>query len=136
MGALTPRGREIAILVVGAHHRAAYELYAHELIGAKAGLSADEIESIVRKVAKPVSFRDEGEDGVVYDIARELVEGKGVLGKGLWERGVAVLGREGVTLLIQYVGFYAYVCTLLRGFDAEVPTKEVVEALEKGEGEK
>ena len=111
--------------MVGSLQQAAYELYAHRIIAAEKGLSAGEIEDVVAG-RKPEAWEKdrEGEDSVVYDCCWELVHGQRELSEGNWERGVKVLGREGMTVLIYTAGFYQFVCTVLRGFDAKVPEQE------------
>ena len=127
-GGYSARAREITTLVVGSRQQAAYELYAHRIIAAEKGLSESEIEDVVGG-RKPEAWTQrekgaEGEDSVVYDCCYELVHGQRELSEENWERGVKVLGKEGLTVLIYTVGFYQFVCTVLRGFDAKVPEKE------------
>ncbi len=122
-GNYSARSREITTLVVGSLQQAAYELYAHRIISAEKGLSEEEIEDVVEG-RKPEGWTGESEDSVVYDCCYELVHGQRELSEGNWERGVKVLGREGVIVLIYTVGFYQFVCTVLRGFDAKVPERD------------
>ena len=59
--------REVAILVTGAHFKAAYELYAHVLVGEQRGLSDDKLATIVAG-QRPVDLtRDEA---IGFDFAR------------------------------------------------------------------
>ena len=124
-GNYSARSREITTLVVGSLQQAAYELYAHRIIAAEKGLSESEIEDVVAG-RKPEAWEKdlEGEDSVVYDCCYELVHGQRELSEGNWIRAVKVLGREGMTVLIYTAGFYQFVCTVLRGFDAKVPEQE------------
>ncbi len=124
-GNYSARSREITTLVVGSRQQAAYELYAHRIIAAEKGLGESEIEDVVAG-RKPEAWEKdpEGEDSIVYDCYCELVHGQKELSEGNWDRGVKVLGREGMTVLIYTVGFYQFVCTVLRGFDAKIPDRD------------
>ena len=54
---LTDRAREIAILVVAHHWHSAFEIYAHEAVGAAAGLSAGELTLAARGAARRTGRR-------------------------------------------------------------------------------
>jgi len=115
---LPSKAREIAIITTGAKSRADYELYAHEILGKIQGVTQAEFDHIMQG-KKPETL--DRECGVAYDVARELVAGQGPLDAGLWKEATTVLGKDGAMALVQYCGFYAYVCTILRGFACEVP---------------
>ena len=57
---------------------------------------------------------------MAFEIATDLCR-PGPLDGALWDKGLAILGRSGAMAVVQYVGFYKYVCTILNGFDAKVP---------------
>lgn len=122
-GNYSARSREITTLVVGSLQQAAYELYAHRIIAAETGISEQDIEDVVSG-RKPEGWTGESEDSVVYDCCYELVRGSKELSQANWDRGVKVLGKDGLTVLIYTAGFYQFVCTVLRGFDAKVPESE------------
>jgi 4-carboxymuconolactone decarboxylase len=115
---LKPRNREIAIITTGAKFDAVYELYAHKVLGEKQGVSSLEYDEIL-KGKRPEAFDEEGK--AVYDVAYELVNSSGPLSQGAWNKAVELLGKDGATALVQYVGFYSYVCMILRGFDCKIP---------------
>jgi 4-carboxymuconolactone decarboxylase len=115
---LSPRNREIAIITTGARFNAAYELYAHKVLGRMKGISEEEIEEMLRG-KRPETFDEEGK--AVYDAAHELVDGSGPLSQAAWDRLVKLLSKDGATALVQLVGFYSYVCMILRGFDCKIP---------------
>jgi hypothetical protein len=115
---LNPRNREIAIITTGARFNAAYELYAHKILGEMKGISSQEYDEIILG-RRPETFDEEGK--AVYDVAHELVSGSGPLSQGAWDRAVKLLTKDGATALVQYVGFYSYVCIILRGFDCQIP---------------
>lgn len=122
--------REIAILTVGVHFKAKYELYAHERVARDIGVSENIIEQIIAE-RKPTEFMKEPLDdkdrtemrraNVVYDVAKALVEASGSLSQELYDQSVDLLGESGTIALIQFVGFYTYTCVVLNGFDVQVP---------------
>lgn len=118
LSALTPRAREVAILVTGTRFEAAYENYAHELIARDAGLSEAQVRAI-RAGETPVGLGRAEE--VAWRIAGKLVHEKGELGREAWEEGREVLGEEGMVALVGYVGMYCWVSVVLNGFGARVP---------------
>lgn len=111
---LSPRVREVAILVVGAHTKAAYEVYAHQQLS---GLPPDDFDSIDQGKCPP-SFDEE--QRVVLKMANGLFAA-GPLSAEIWEEGTKVLGISGATAVVQYVAFYKYIATILNGFDVQVP---------------
>jgi alkylhydroperoxidase family enzyme len=111
--------KEVAILTVGAHYKAAYELYAHVNVATKkAGMSKDVVEAIARG-EKPDGL-NEG-CSVAFDATAYLVSKPGPLPKELWDRCIKVFGKEGTVALVHYVGGYAYTCIVLNAMDAPVP---------------
>jgi 4-carboxymuconolactone decarboxylase len=118
---LNPRNREIAIITTGAKFNAAYELYAHKVLGEMKGISPQEYDEIL-KGKRPESFDEEAK--AVYDVAHKLVVGSGPLSRGAWDKAVELLTKDGATAVVQYVGFYSYVCMILRGFDCKIPNVE------------
>nr|OQO30341.1 hypothetical protein B0A51_02429 [Rachicladosporium sp. CCFEE 5018] len=110
--------KEVAILVCGVKFGAAYELYAHSAVAAKAGLSEMQIGQI-KTGSKPKGLSEEC--SVAYDVAEYLANEKGGLPGHLYDQSVSVLGREGTIALIHYVGCYAYVCIVLNAADAPAP---------------
>ena len=115
--------REIATIVIGVRHDAQYELMAHQALGKKVGLSDAEIKTLL-DARKPGTF-DESQS-TVFDVAHELAYGSGPLSQSAWDNAVRLLGKQATAAVVQYVGFYSYVCTLLRGFDVNVPGTDTV----------
>lgn len=109
----------MAILVVGTKYGAAYELYAHTQLASKTTNLGDQTVEQIKRGIKPESLSQT--DGIAYDVAYALVSETGPLRDDLWQRSVDVLGRSGTTALIQFVGFYSWVCIILNGFDVLVP---------------
>jgi 4-carboxymuconolactone decarboxylase len=109
--------REVAILVTGAHFKAAYELYAHVLVGEQRGLSDEKLATIVAG-QRPVDLtRDEA---IAYDFASALVNG-GVLSELTYKTAIIAFGKHGAAELSYLVGLYALVSITLNTFDVPVP---------------
>jgi 4-carboxymuconolactone decarboxylase len=114
--------REVAILVTGAHFRAAYEIYAHVLLAERRGLDDDKIATIV------VGQRPSNltlEEGIAFDVASALVSGH-VLPALTYRRAVAAFGEASTMELIYLVGAYCFVSVTLNGFDVGVPMEDAV----------
>ena len=104
--------REVAILVTG-HFKAAYELYAHVLVGEQRGLSDEKLATIMAG-QRPVDLAQD--EAVAYDFASALVNG-GVLPK----TAIGAFGQHGAAELSYLVGLYALVSITLNTFDVPVP---------------
>ena len=92
---LTPRVREMAILVVAQAWDSAYERASHEPIGREAGLTEPEIEAL-RSGADP-GFRDDHEL-VAYQVVRSLV-GPADLDDQQYDVAVRTLGEQALVEL-------------------------------------
>ena len=115
---LPPTAREVAILVVGAKFKADYETYAHKIIGEKRGLSRFAAAEIAEGRC-PQSLDQKGR--TCFDVAHRLVNVPGPLSDDSWARAVDVFGVDGVKAIVNYVGYYSYICVVLNGFDVKVP---------------
>ncbi|KAF3098879.1 hypothetical protein TWF102_005928 [Orbilia oligospora] len=125
---LPPQCREIAVLAVGEHFGAPYELYAHARLAKKVGLPNQKIQDILD--GKPPSEASE-QEVIAWQIARQLVGPgntfkKGQLSEDLWKRGEAAFGRDGMGALMHFIGFYAYTCIILNAIAATVPEGETI----------
>jgi len=109
--------REIAILVTGAHFRAAYELYAHVIIAEQRGLSDEKLATIVAG-QRPADLNRQ--EAVAYDFASALVNG-GVLPELTYRRAVREFGEPGAAELSYLIGVYCLVAVTLNTFDVPVP---------------
>jgi 4-carboxymuconolactone decarboxylase len=112
--------RQIAILVVGAHFDAAYELYAHIAVAEKEGMDAARLSTLVAG-CRPTDLSEQ--EACAYDVAYALTEG-GVLPEPCYARAVALFGQHGANELIHLVGLYCLVSTTLNGFNVPVPERE------------
>lgn len=96
-----PDARETAIMTVGAHFQADYELYSHKNVAMKkVGMSAETVEAIASG-EKPQGLNEMC--SLAYDVATYLVTIPGKLSDALWERCIENFGKEGTVALIHYV---------------------------------
>lgn len=116
---LSPDAKETAIMTVGAHHQAGYIVYCHERLATAPGLLSENQVTLIKKGEKPGDL-NEG-CSVAFDIAKRLTSTPGLMPPELWDRGVAVLGKDGVVGLLHYIGFYSYVSMFMNGTDVPVP---------------
>ncbi|SHG25016.1 Carboxymuconolactone decarboxylase family [Kaistia soli DSM 19436] len=114
---LPPPVRETAILTVGARLNARYELYAHEIMGAVAGLTEAQIATLAAG-RRPADLSNEA--GIAHDVANALLDGR-ILPASTFERATALLGREGTGELVFLIGGYALIAMVLNAFDMPVP---------------
>ncbi len=111
---------EVAILVTGAQFKSRYELYAHEFVAAKAGLSASKIATITAG-QRPADLTEE--EAAAYDAASILSKG-GQLPESTYQAALKVFGEQGVAELVYLIGGYCLVSVLLNAYDISVPGRE------------
>jgi len=116
---LSPTATEVAIITVASHFGAAYPMYAHEHQARDITNLTEEQIAALKTGTKPVGL-DEQSDAA-YEVARELVEKKGPMSKGRWDDAVRIFGMDGALSLINYVGFYSYICMVVNAVDTPVP---------------
>lgn len=116
---LTPRTREIAILVVAAAWDSEFERYAHEPVGRAAGLSETEVRAL-RDVADP-GLTDPVEHAA-WSVARALSE-RHSLGGAWYAAARDALGERALFELSTLVGYYATLALQLRLFDVGAPRR-------------
>lgn len=116
---LSLRNREVAILVTGARFEAPYPLDVHRRIEKEQGITEEEIGSILMG-KQSETFHDEAT--AVWDASSALVNGSGRLSEEKWDRLVQLFSKEGAMHLVHLSGFHSYLCTVMNGFDAKVPT--------------
>ena len=115
---LAPFAKQVAILVVGAHYRAAYELYAHAATAADEGMDPAKIATLAAG-CRPANLTPE--EACAYEVASALVAG-GVLPGATYRAALDRLGQGALTELVLWVGLYAQVSLTLNAFD--VPSEE------------
>jgi 4-carboxymuconolactone decarboxylase len=113
---LDDRCREVAILVVAAHWRSAFEWYAHEAVGRSAGLGDGELAAIGEGRYGDLA----GREAVVARTVAALA-GRGDLDDEEYRQAVAQVGLPGLFELLTVVGYYATLALQLRVFRVPVP---------------
>ncbi len=121
IGVLSANVKEVVILVVGGHYRAAYEIYAHVAVAELAGMPLARISALVSNTRPDDLAADEG---AAFDMALALCRG-GPLPEPVWRQAVEMLGDQGAAQLIYLVGLYAFVAMTLNGFDVPAPDREI-----------
>ncbi|MCO8276721.1 carboxymuconolactone decarboxylase family protein [Actinoplanes sp. TRM 88003] len=111
------RAREIAILLVGHHHKSAFELYAHERAGAAAGLTDDDLAALADG-KEPVGLSDI--EAVVFRTTVRILEA-GTVTDVEFREAAALLTEEGLLELTTIVGYYNMVAWQLAVFDVQPP---------------
>jgi 4-carboxymuconolactone decarboxylase len=112
------RLRELAILCVGQHWKAAYEWYAHAPIAAKQGVP-EAVIAAIGSGAESIPFEAEA-DGVVVAFVRELLR-SGQVGDAGYAAAQWLLGDKGVVELTGLVGYYSLLAMQLNVFQVAPP---------------
>src|SRR4029077_18270911 len=120
--ALSDRGREIAILLVGFHRASAFELFAHRAAGRAAGLTDDEVEGLAADPGP--QFPDPAERAV--QAATRAILRTGTLTDDEFHAAVAVLGRGALFEVVTLVGYYQLLATQLAVFGVEPPADPAI----------
>ena len=113
---LDDRCREIAILVVAAHWRSAFEWYAHEAVARSAGLGGTELAALRDGRHGELA----GHEAAVARTAAALVA-RGDLNDAEYHEAVDQLGAAGLFELLTLVGYYATLALQLRVFRVPAP---------------
>lgn len=109
---LSARANEIAILLVAHHHRSPFELHAHTLAGAAAGLSAEDLDALA--AGQPPALTTD-EERTVYAVTRRLLA-VSTLDDDEYAQAVSVLGTGGLLELTTIIGWYAMLAIQLSVF--------------------
>jgi len=113
---LSARAREVATLVVASRRDCAFERYAHEVLGRRAGLTDDDLVAL-----REGRYSDLPEgDALLATLAHELVD-HGDLDDERYDDAVELLGPAGVFELTTLVGYYLTLALQLRVFRVEPP---------------
>ena len=119
MKRLPPSAKQVAIIVVGARFKAAYELYAHAATSAAEGMDLAKIATLAAGVR---ALDLTPEEACAFDIATALLDG-GVLPGATYRAARDLFGQGALTELVLWVGIYAQVAVTLNAFD--VPSEEL-----------
>jgi len=110
---LPERACEIAILLVAHHQDSPFELYAHRLAGAAAGLSEADLAALSEGSLPSSASEVEAE---VFRTTRRVLR-HGTLTDEEFQVAVEVLGEAGLFELVTIVGWYTMVAWQLAVFD-------------------
>lgn len=121
LGHLPEAVKQVALIVVGAHFKAAYEIYAHVAIVTKEGMSSEKATTLAAG-SRPSDLTPEEACG--YDVAFALLQG-GVLPGAVYAAALKVLGQDGLNGLVQWICAYATVSIMLNEYD--VPSEQTFE---------
>ncbi len=121
MKRLAPSAKQVAIIVVGARFKAAYELYAHAATAAAEGMDAAKIATLAAG-GRPLDLSPE--EACAFDLATALLSG-GVLPGATYRAARDLLGQGALNELVFWIGTYAQVAITLNAFD--VPSEEIFE---------
>ena len=114
---LSQRVREVVILAVGGVWGACYELYAHAVLAADAGIAPEAIRALAAgEVPAPLT----GEEAIAARIAHELSTRHDVDDE-LFGEGLRTFGRQGLFDIAALMGQYATVSILLTLFKVPAP---------------
>ncbi len=113
--------REVVILSTGARYGSLYELYSHEALSTKAGLSAAKIRTLAAG-ERPADLSEE--EALGYDVAAVLHRGHQVPNT-TYQAAATAFGVQGVAEIAYLVGCYALIGGLLNTFDVNLPGTEI-----------
>ncbi len=117
---LSDRAREIAILALAALRRSDFEWYAHERVGRRAGLTDEELASLLAG-ADPASLSS---DEALLLRTTRLLATAGDLDDGAFAAAEEELGREQLAELVVLVGYYDLLALSLRVWRTPLPAGE------------
>jgi 4-carboxymuconolactone decarboxylase len=120
MGGLPANMKEVAILVVAGFHGASYEIYAHVAVAERLGMPSARISSLVANI-RPAGLT--ADEDIAFSVAHLLRRG-GPLPEPTWRLAVDAFGDLGAAHLVYLVGVYAFVATVLNGFDVPAPDSD------------
>jgi 4-carboxymuconolactone decarboxylase len=109
---LPARAREIAILLVGHHHKSPFELHAHTRAGAAAGLSPEDLDALA--AGRPPALTTE-EERVTYAVTTAILAA-GTLDDDEYALAAGVLGTGGLFELTTLIGYYTMLAIQLSVF--------------------
>lgn len=114
---LGERLRELAILTVAADQRSDYEWFVHEQLAPSAGLTGDELATILRGDEPGTLSPDER---LARSVVLELVSSHR-LEEDVLERALAAFGEVGLVELVSLVGYYQLLAMSMHVFRTPLP---------------
>ena len=118
---LPKAAREVVILATAARFGSLYELYSHEAVAAKSGLTESKIRTIAAG-ERPNDLTDE--ESIAFDVAAVLNRGHQVPNSA-YDAAVSAFGVQGVAEIAYFVGCYGLISSLLNTFDVNLPGTEL-----------
>lgn len=110
-GTLSPRSREIAILLVAAAWDSAFERQAHEAVGRAGGLEEDEIDALRTGIVPALS---DAHEAACARLALAMTQGD--VTDDQWREDAELVGASTVFELTTIVGYYSTLALQLRVF--------------------
>jgi 4-carboxymuconolactone decarboxylase len=114
---LSPRVRELVILAVGAVWKTSYELYSHEAVARKVGISEDAVRTLTAG-GLPGELSDQ--EKIAYRFSRQL-SAEHRVDAALYSAAEHAFGRRGIVEIAYLVGIYHTTCALLNAFEIPAP---------------
>lgn len=114
---LSPRVREIAILVTGRACRSPMEWHAHRLEAERAGVPPEVIAALLAGT-EPAGLA--AEEAAAHQVAVELNRDRSVSNDG-YARALACFGERGMVELVALVGYYTLVAMTLNAHEIPLP---------------
>lgn len=113
--------RQLAIIAVGAHFGAAYEIYAHSSVAkARYGMSDARLSTLCAG-ERPNDLTEP--EAAALDVVKSLLNG-GTLPDCIYNHALEMFGGNGTTELIWLVGHYCAVSVTLNAFGIDVPNDD------------
>lgn len=109
---LTPRIRELAIIIIGAFWQAGFEWEAHAPLAREAGIDQTVIEAIGLQQNPLFTKRDEQ---IVHDALRSLLIDRNLSDED-YTQLIYEIGRQGAIDLIGIAGYYCLICLTINAF--------------------
>jgi len=117
---LPPLAREVVILYTGAATGSLYEIYSHEAVAKRKGLSDSKIRTISAGQRPPdLSL----EEALAFDCVSMLARGKQIH-ETLYKAIVEQFGERGAAEIAYLHGCYTLIASLLNVFDVDIPRTE------------
>ena len=116
-GVLSERVRELATLMVAAHHRSVFEWHAHAPLAAAAGLPDELVEAV--RAGRPVEPGEPAQRVVAVVVEQLLATGD--VDDAAWAAAVAELGEAGAVELTTLVGYYSLLALQMRVLRVPLP---------------
>lgn len=116
-GVLSDRVRELATLLVAAHHRSAFEWHAHARLGAAVGLPDALVDAV--RTGDVVEPEDPAERAAAVAVSQLLAAGD--VDDAAWAEAVERLGEAGAVELTTLVGYYSLLALQMRVLRVPLP---------------